>query len=71
MINPLLQRPLRMRHRLGTTSKFHPRTNIIPPFFTPFACFARQANFKRDFIPNREVRDRGADGDYHAGGFVA
>jgi hypothetical protein len=56
MINPLLQRPLRMRESLRTTPKSHTLADIIPPFFTSFTLFTRQAYFQRYFISYFEVR---------------
>jgi hypothetical protein len=50
MINPLLQRPLRMRNRLGATPKPHPFADIIPPLFTPVTSLARQTYFQRYLV---------------------
>jgi hypothetical protein len=55
VINPILQRALRMRKRLCTASEPHSLADIVPPLFTPVACLAWQSNFQRDFVPNLEV----------------
>jgi hypothetical protein len=57
MIDPILQRPLRVRKCLGTTSKLHFLANVVPPFLAPFALLARLSHFQRNFVPDFEILD--------------
>lgn len=71
MINPLLQRPLKMWERLRTTPEPQSLTNIIASLFTSIAFFAGDTDFEGYAIAGFEGGDGGADGGDDAGGFVA
>lgn len=71
MIDPLLQRPLEMRHTLRTTSKLHLLTKVIPPLPTNPTFSTRNPYFERYTIAELKARDRSPNGDDDTGGFMA
>jgi hypothetical protein len=70
MINPLLQRALRVRIRFRTAPELHLLTYIIPPLLTPIARLARQPYFQRNLITYFEPCDVRPDAYDHAGRFM-
>ena len=71
MIDPILQRPLRMRKRLCTTPEFHLFTDVIPSLLASLALLTRLPYFQRDFVPNFEVLHLRAHGYDDARGLMA
>ena len=71
VIDPVLQRTLRMREALRTTPKSHGLANVVSPLLAPLALLARLTDFKRDFVTNIEVLDLGANTNNDTGRLVA
>jgi hypothetical protein len=71
VVDPILQRPLRVRERLGTTPEPHALADVVSPLFAPIALLARQADFQRDLVADAETLDIGADADDNACRLVA
>lgn len=71
MINPLLQRPLKMRYTLRTTPKPHLLAKIIPSFPTDPTLPAWNPYFERNAVADLESIHLRSDGAYDAGGFMA
>jgi hypothetical protein len=71
VVDPILQRPLRVRERLGTTPEPHALADIVSPLLTPIALLARQADFQRDLVADAETLDIRADADDNTGRLVA
>lgn len=71
MIDPVLQRPLRMRESLRTTPEAHPLTDIIPSLLTPVTAPARKSHFQRNFISYLKALHILTDRYHNTSGFVA
>lgn len=71
VVNPLLQRPLHVRKRLGRAAKLHAFANVVSAALAVVARLAWQANLECDTIAWLEVRDGGPYSDDCAAGFVA
>lgn len=71
MVDPLLERPLEMRHALRTTPESHLLAEIVPPFSANRALAARNADFKRNSVANSEAIDLRTNAHNYTGGFMA
>lgn len=71
MIDPLLQRPLHVRKRLGRAAKLHASANVVSAARAVVTRLAWQANLERDAIAWLEVGDGRPYSDDCAAGFVA
>lgn len=70
MIDPLLQRPLKMGNALRRTPKPQTLTYIIPSLFTQFTFLTRKSDFKSNSVSNFQVCDTWANSCHDAGGLV-
>lgn len=66
----LLQRPLRMRHRLCRAAEPHLAADVIPASAAETARLAREPDLEGHAVPRLEGR-RGASCDHDAAGLVA
>lgn len=71
VVDPILQRTLRMRKALCATPESHSLANVVSPLLAPLALLARLADLKRYFVTNIEVLDLGADTNNNTGRLVA
>jgi hypothetical protein len=65
VVNPLLERSLKVWHRLGTTSEPHSGTEVISASLARPTVITRDTNLQRDSVTNLEPRHGFANGyDY-------
>jgi hypothetical protein len=71
MVNPLLQRALKMRKRLCRTPKSQRLADVIPSLLTDLALETWEANLEGYSVPDPKVGDCGANCCDNARGFMA
>jgi hypothetical protein len=71
MVDSLLQRPLEMRHRFGTTPESHAFAQVIPALAADATLTTRDADLECHTVANAEARHLGTDGNDRAGRLVA
>lgn len=71
MVDPLLQRPLRVRYCFRTAPELHLPTDVVALSIAVLATLARQSDFERHAVTSLQVRHRGADGGDETAGLVA
>lgn len=71
VIDPLLQRPLRMRKVLSRRPKFHLLADVIPALCAVLTALTRQADLESNLVPGCEGGDIRANGEDCAGRLMA
>lgn len=70
MVDPLLQRALRVRDGLSRAAEAHAAADVVPAGCAEVTLLAGQANLEGDLVANAQGRDGGTCGRNHATGLV-
>lgn len=71
VVDPLLQRPLKMRERLGRAAEAHTLADVVPALLAERAVLTGQTDFERDAVADPQMAHLRANTGHDAGRLVA